>query len=331
MSETASAPIIAAIIVNYRSAELVLRHFPMLKRELAPYPGARVYIVDNASPGDDAAQLSDLARREAIIEFIASPENGGFAKGNNLAIRRALASAVRPDFIFLLNPDAYPRPGAVSALVDFLAKRPKAGFAGARLEAEDGTPHVSAFRFFSVIGEFESGARTGIISRLLSKWRVAPPQRNESAEADWLCGAGLMIRTEVFERVGLFDDAYFLYYEETDLMRAARQAGFEVWYAPTARVVHYEGGSSGLSQGSDAQKETPIYWYQSRAHYYRKNHGAFYAGLADAAWLAGAALYWMRLAATGKDRREMARAVKRFVKLHFGGGLSKSEAEDRPQ
>lgn len=322
-------PRIAAVIVNYKSAALVMRHFPALKAELAAFPGARAYIVDNASPGDDAARLAAFSADEPLIAFIASSENGGFAKGNNLALRRALGETPPLDYILLLNPDAYLRSGALAALVGFLDANPKAGLAGARLEAESGAPHVSAFRYFSALGEFEGGARTGVISAVLARWRIAPPQRDAIIEADWLCGAAILIRREVFETAGLFDENYFLYYEETDLMLAARRAGWRAWYVPAARAVHHEGGSTGLSKGDDEARETPAYWYQSRTYYYRKNHGAAYAALADASWLAGAAIYYLRLLATGRDRRSFGRSVARFAKSQFGGGLAGPDTKGR--
>lgn len=296
-------PRIVAIIVNYNTAQVIIDHFDALAAECAVFPHSQIIIVDNASPNGDGARLLAFAadeKRRQILRVIASPTNTGFAKGNNIALREALAAETPPEFIYLLNPDAYVRPGALTALADFLNANPKAGVVGSRLEYPDGSPQVSAFRFFSVESEFETAARTGFVSALFKHKRVAPPQRDETRAVDWVCGASVLIRREVFDDVGLFDEAYFLYYEETDFMLQAARKGWETWYAPASRAVHLVGQSTGVVDGNTRAKVPPDYWFDSRAHYLRKNHGALYAAAADAAWLAGSAMYLFRAALTGR-------------------------------
>jgi N-acetylglucosaminyl-diphospho-decaprenol L-rhamnosyltransferase len=328
-------PRILTVIVNYRTADLVIEHFDSLAKEYSSLPGSSVVIVDNASPGGaDAPRLQAFAARPELkgwVKVIASPENLGFAQGNNLAIVEALAGPQLPDYVFLLNPDAHLRPGALLGLLDFMEKTPEAGIAGPRLESESGEPHSSAFRFFSIAGEFEDAARTGIISRLLSRWRVAPPPTDETRPTDWICGAAVLIRREVFEEVGLFDGEYFLYYEETDFMLQAARKGWRTWYAPSNRVVHMMGRSSGVINGKLATRLAPDYWYQSRAYYFRKNHGRTYAFAADLAWMAGALLYYARSKVTGAKDPALWTSIRRFAKSQFGGGLEPRErvAEQR--
>lgn len=314
------SPRIAVVIVNYRTADMVIAHFGALKRECEAFLGAAVYIVDNASPGGDGAKLKAFSEGEPLIRFIQSPENGGFGAGNNIALREILSAAEPFDYVLLLNPDAYPRPGALAALADFMARKPEAGVAGPRLEHEDGAPQVSAFRYFSAMSELDWSARTGFVSRLLKRWDVAPPHRDEERAVDWLSGAALFIRREVFEAVGLFDETYFLYYEETDLMLRARRAGWPCWFIPAARAVHHQGKSLEAARGPGAPRIAPEYWYRSRAHYFRKNHGAFYAFLADAAWMAGSLFYLARLALSGGDKGAQIASIRRFARGGFGDG-----------
>jgi N-acetylglucosaminyl-diphospho-decaprenol L-rhamnosyltransferase len=322
-----AAPRVAVVIVNYRAARLIIDNFATLAAERTRAPGLTVTIVDNASPGDDAAALAALAARPeyaGFVSFIASPENGGFAKGNNLALRRLFAETPPPDYVFLLNPDAYVRPGAVAALVDFMEGRPEAGAAGARLEHPDGAPQISAFRFPSIAGEFEATARLGPVSALLARWRVAPPYTDEIAPADWVCGAGVMIRRRTLEEIGLFDEGYFLYFEETDLMLRARRKGWRTYFVPAARVVHLVGRSSGVIDGRRGERPPPAYWFRSRSRYFRRNHGAAYAALADCAWLAGSGLDWLRRTLTGADARAAGAAIAAFLarpsRAEGGGG-----------
>ena len=119
-----------------------------------------------------------------------------------------LAAAEPPDYILLLNPDTVVRPGAIVELLQFMEASPKVGLTGARLEEPDGTPQRSAFRFPTVLGELENGVRLGVLTRLLSRNVVAPPVSAEASRADWLSGACLMVRREVFDAVGLLDEGY---------------------------------------------------------------------------------------------------------------------------
>lgn len=323
-------PRILTVIVNYRTADLVIEHFQTLADEYRSLPGSTVVIVDNASPGGaDAPKLEAFAARPEFrdwVSVIASPDNLGFAKGNNLAIEAALKGPNPPDYVFLLNPDAYLRPGALGALIDFMDANPDAGLVGPRLESEDGSPHVSAFRFFTIASEFEGAARTGFVSRLLDRWRVAPPVTDEVGTADWICGAAALIRREVFEDAGLFDGEYFLYYEETDFMLQALRKGWRTWYLPTARVVHIMGRSSGVVNGKLETRLTPDYWYESRGYYFRKNHGGLYAFAADLSWMAGALLYYARSILTGPRDPSLWASIRRFAKSQFGGGLEPERA-----
>lgn len=317
-----SGPRVAVVIVNYGAARLIVENFAGLEAEARALPALRVYIVDNASPGGEADLLDGFAaagERRAFVRVIRSPENVGFARGNNIALRAALAEAEEPfDYFFLLNPDAWIRAGAIRILIECLEKDPEAGFAGARLEYPDGTPQVSAFRFMSVAGEFEAAARTGIVSALFAPWRVAPPQRDRRRRADWVCGAAVLVRRAVFEEVGLFDEGYFLYFEETDLMLAARRRGWRAWYVPEARAVHLVGRSTGVVDGRRQDRPPPDYWYRSRARYFRKNHGALYAGLADLAFLAGSGVDWLRRRLSGGDAAGAAESIARFLALRPG-------------
>lgn len=311
---------VLAVIVNYRTADLVMRHFDNMVRARAEADDLRVVIVDNASPGDDAQKLrafaADPSRRD-WVDIVESPDNRGFAAGNNLVLGPALASDSPPDFFLLLNPDAYLRPGALKALLDVMQARPEVGIAGPGLENEAGETHNSAFRFFSIASEFEAAARTGLVSRLLSRWRVAPAPALQAGRVDWICGAAALIRRETLADVGLLDETYFLYYEETDFMLRAARKGWATWCEPTSRAVHFMGGATGYVQHASAPP--PDYWYRSRAHYFRKNHGAAYAAAADLAWTAGALFYLVR-PKRRPDRGATWASIRRFARMRRGDG-----------
>ena len=148
----------------------------------------------NASPPRSASMAGATGRPIQPLE-----RNGGFASGNNAAIRPALEGADPPRYVLLLNPDTIVRPGALKALVEFMEGRPDVGIAGSRLEDPDGTPQRSAFRFPSVLGELEGGEfRPGLPAP--ARWVVVPPVPEGPGPIDWVAGACMIIRREVFDR-----------------------------------------------------------------------------------------------------------------------------------
>lgn len=304
------------VIVNYRCAALTLDCLASLAPQVAGRPGWRVVVTDNASGDGSAERLAAaVAGRgwSSWAEVLPLPTNGGFAAGNNAALRPALAEPDPPRHLLLLNPDTIVRPGALDALVGFLDAHPEVGIAGSRLEDPDGTPQVSAFRFFSVLGELEAGLRLGLATRLLSRWVVWRPPADAPHPADWVSGACLLVRREVFEAVGLLDEGYFMYYEETDFCRRARDAGWPCWYVPAARVVHLVGRST--SDGAaDGPRRLPPWWYRSRRRYLRAHLGPLRSRLADLAWLGGYVLFRARAALQRKPVHDPPRLLGDFVR-----------------
>ncbi len=286
------------VTVNYRTSDLVLQSLKVLESEIASVPGTKVAIVDNNSGDGSAEKIAAAIATEGWGDwaiFLPSPINGGFSFGNNYAIRPALQNPQPPDYFLLLNPDAQVRPGALKALVAFLDQHPDVGIAGSSFEEQNGKLWPYAFRFPSILGELENGFRLGIISKLLSPWKVVREMEQDREQPmDWLPGASMMIRRQVFESVGLMDEGYFLYYEETDFCLQAKRAGWGCWYVPQSRVMHILGQSTGVTAKNQAPKRLPQYWYESRRRYFLKNHGWFYAVLIDLSWLISYGLWRVR-------------------------------------
>lgn len=285
------------VIVNYRASELVLDCLRSLSPELRRHGSCRAVIVDNGSADGSVERLRTTLEKERWqdwAELLPLQENRGFAAGNNAALRRLLQGPCAPEYIWFLNPDTLVRPGALQALLDFLEIHPEAGIAGSTLEGLDGTPQQSAFRFPGIASEFERGARLGLLSRLLRGYVVAPPRRTEAHSTDWVCGASMMVRRAVFESVGLLDEGYFLYYEETDFCLKAWRAGWGSWYVPQSHVVHLVGRSTGVKDQRPTTGPIPTYLLESRWRYFHKNHGRLYRLAADAAWILGFTFCRMR-------------------------------------
>ncbi|MGB3614602.1 MAG: glycosyltransferase family 2 protein [Elainellaceae cyanobacterium] len=311
---------ILVVIVNYRTPHLTVDCLRSLVGEVQRVPDVQVVVSDNLSGDDSVDVISAAIDSEgwhSWVKFVPLSKNGGFAYGNNAVIAESLATENPPDYIWLLNPDTVVRPGGLKTLVDFMDAHKDVGIAGSRLEDPDGTPQRSAFRFHTVFSELDSGLRLGLVSKLLSKWVVAPPIVDHSCKTDWLAGASMMIRREVFDDVGLMDDSYFMYYEEVDFCLAANRAGWPCWYVPESRVVHLVGQSSGVTNVKQPPKRRPQYWFDSRRRYFRKNYGRLYAGLADYAWMFGYSLWSIRRVIQNKPHVDPPKFFLDFLRNSF--------------
>jgi N-acetylglucosaminyl-diphospho-decaprenol L-rhamnosyltransferase len=288
------------VIVNYRVPHLVIDCLHSVADEIKRVPETFVAVCENGS-GDDSPEIIRKAVEDNgwqnWCSFVASKTNLGFTGGNNLLIRPALQSPAPPDYVLLLNPDTVARPNAFKALVDFMDQNPEIGIAGSRLEDPDGTPQRSAFRFVSPLGEFEGQAQFGLVTRLLSRWVVAPPVVDNAFGTDWVAGASMLVRRAVFDQVGLLDEGYFTYFDDIDFCLAARKCGWPTWYVPTSRVVHLVGQSTGVNE---TPRRLPPYLLEARRRYFLKHHTPVYASMVDAAMIAGQALSRLKSLLTGK-------------------------------
>jgi N-acetylglucosaminyl-diphospho-decaprenol L-rhamnosyltransferase len=212
------------------------------------------------------------------VTLVSAPKNGGYAYGNNRGIERAY-DAGSPSYICLLNPDTQVRPGAIRALAQFLETHAEAGIAGSSFETGEGRDWHIAFRFPSMIGELNQGLGLGILDSLLKRWTTVLYMADSSEAVDWVSGAAMMIKPKVFEAIGGMDENYFLFFEETDFCRRAKQAGFTTWYVPESLVMHIGGQSTTVAQGS--RERLPGYWFDSRRRYFAVTFGIPRAILID--------------------------------------------------
>lgn len=302
------------VIVNYRTADLTIDCLRSLRNEVADGM-TRVIVTDNASGDDSPDRIEEAVHQNGWGQWASLmrlPKNGGFAYGNNQAIRAGLDAEAPPKYVWLLNPDTVVRPGALASLQQFLQTHPRVGIVGSRLEDPDGTPQTSAFRFPSLASELDGSLRLGFVTRLLRRYRVAPPPPDAPTRTEWVAGASMLIRREVFEAIGLMDEAYFMYYEEVDFCRRALNAGWECWYEPQSRVVHLVGQASGVTDRQQATKRRPAYWFESRRRYFLSHLGRFRTLLADTLFMGGFSLWRLRRRVQGKPDRDPARFLGDF-------------------
>lgn len=273
-------PTTSILIVNFRAYE-ALRHCLASIRQHAPE--AQVVVVDHASRADALAG----AVGGHPIQVIAHPDNPGFAAGVNRA-----AAAATGDYFLLLNPDCVLEGPVPQGLADWLDAHPEHAVAGPRILEDDGRVQASARRFPDWTTGF--GGRTSALSRLwpgnsLSR-RNLLHEHDEPVDVDWVSGACLLIRRDAFARVGGLDGRFFLYWEDADLCRRLRHAGWRTAYCPLVTVRHAGGASS------RANRWRSLWAFHASAMRYYWKH-ASWAGrvVAPLVWLALLARLAIRL------------------------------------
>lgn len=224
------APVkITAVVLNFRRAADTIACVESIRRDA---PGTGVIVVDNAS-GDGSADR--IASALPGIVLIASPDNGGYAAGNNMGIRRALRDGA--DAVLVLNNDLILDPGCVAALTDALVRNPAWGIA-APLSLLAGAGDVVDFFTGEVLLDHAALHATG-------RDEPRDGRFTRPAETGYVTGSAMLIRREVFERTGLLDERYFLVWEDVDYSLRVRNAGYVLGVDPAAIVRHARSASFG--------------------------------------------------------------------------------------
>jgi GT2 family glycosyltransferase len=278
------------VIVCYRAAELTIECLRSLAVDIGKIQDACVVVCENGTGGGSAEKISAAIADEGWSDWAsvkAIDPNRGFAGGNNVILREAMASETRPEFFLLLNADTIVRPGALVELMKAVEDHAEAGIVCPRLEWPDGEPQISCFRFHTPVSEMLAAARTGHLTKTFSRWLVPIPVSDVPFEPQWASFACALIRSRVMEEIGLLDEGYYLYFDDVDFCRSARDAGWGVLYWPQARVVHLRGQSNPVKSLGAARKRRPRYFYASRSWYFAKFYGVGGLWLTNVLWTLG--------------------------------------------
>lgn len=316
-------PSILIILLNYRTADMTLRAAQSVLGDMGTM-NAEMIIVDNGSGDGSFDRLTQVAHQRGWthdhrVRVMGTGQNGGFGAGNNFGIRQGLSDGSTPDFVYLLNSDAFIDSGALHVLMDFMANHPDVGFAGSQLRGENDDPHTTHFRFPTVSGEFEQAIKLGVVTRLLENAVIPMPASKKPVQADWAAGASMLIRSTALRDIGLFDETFFLYFEETDLCRRGSMAGWQTWFVPQSTVMHIGSVSTGMKTWG----RTPSYWFDSRRHYFIKNHGRTYLVGATLARIAGGLLWRARRVISPRPLAEPRWFLTDFVRHAVRSSLPK--------
>lgn len=277
---------LCVVVVNYGTPGMVLDCLETVLPQAREF-GATVALVDNASPDDSVLQLRNwIADRGAHehVKLVESPENGGFAAGNNLGIKSCDAK-----LYLLLNSDTLVGEGALGRLLAAMTSADDVGLVSPRLKWADGSPVESCFRYHRPISQLIHSAGTGLITTLLARYEVPMKVSDERSFPEWTSFACVMIRREVIEQVGELDRGFFMYFEDVEFAFRARKAGWKILHEPSAEVVHLHGGSSPVKSLASLRKRLPRYYYESRTRYFYLLYGRLGLLAANLWWTVG----WM--------------------------------------
>jgi N-acetylglucosaminyl-diphospho-decaprenol L-rhamnosyltransferase len=221
-----------------------------------------VIVVDGASH-DGSPEM--VAAEFPWVKLIARSDNVGFPKGNNIGMAQANGRT-----LLLLNPDTEIIGDALTKLLNYLDDNPDVGVVAPQLLNSDGTAQSSRRRFPTLAtGLFESTWLEAVAPRaILDHYYAADLPDDQTADVDWLMGACLLIRREIYEAVGGMDEDYFMYSEELDYCRRIKEAGWRVVYLPAAQVTHHAGKSS-----EQAVAARHIAFQRAKLRYFWKFHG----------------------------------------------------------
>lgn len=226
-------PRVSFITVNYRTPHFIRNVLRGLE-EIRPNFDFEHIVVDNASNDGTPGMIREQFPWVRVIE---APANLGFGGGNNLGL-----AVARGEYIFLCNPDITLLEGELESWLDWMDARPDVGISCPRVVNPDGSDQHSCYRFPKVLTPLYRRSVLGRLSfarRELDRYLMNDMDRNAEQDVDWIFGAAMLIRRDLLERIGLFDERFFMYFEDADLCRRTWESGSRVCYAPVARVIHY--------------------------------------------------------------------------------------------
>jgi len=251
-------PPISVVVLTYNTRDLVLHCLGMFCAD-AIRDGWQIIVVDNGST-DGTAQA--VAEQFPDVEIVRNEHNLGYAAGNNRGLRRA-----NGDCVILLNSDVLADAASLRALCRYLQAHSQVGAVSAGLRTANGQPQAYAYGGDPSPGYLlKRNVRRWLGLKPLHDWAVSEP-----IDTDWVSGACVAVRREVFEQVGLLDEQFFLYFEDIDWCLRMRHAGWQVVYNPIISVTHLGGASE--PQRTTANR----FYYESMIAFYRKHYGDAWA------------------------------------------------------
>jgi GT2 family glycosyltransferase len=261
---------LTVVIVNYNVKYFLEQCLISVKKAMERMDG-EVIVVDNNSVDGSVEMVGEKFREVTVI---ANKQNLGFAKANNQAIKKA-----KGEYVLLLNPDTVVEDDTFRKVIAFMESHPDAGGLGVKMvdgsgkflpESKRGlpTPATAFYKIFGLSSLFPH-------SRRFSKYHLGFLSENETHKVDVIAGAFMLLRKSVLEKTGLLDEDFFMYGEDIDLSYRITQAGFNNYYYPETRIIHYKGESTKKSSINYVLVFYRAMVVFAKKHYTAKNAGIF--------------------------------------------------------
>ena len=232
-------PMLSIIVVSFNTSDL-LRKCLQSVYDHPPVKAFETIVVDNGSRDDSREMVKERFPR---VKLIANPANQGFTAGNNRAFKVAWGK-----YFLLLHSDAEVTAGAIEVLIKFLQQNPRIGIVGGKLLNSDGTLQPSCRPYPSlkrIIFSYRSPVNILFSNNLYTRSYLTPPGSYEVIhQVDSVAAAFILIRRTALEEIGLFDQRFFMFLEDSDLCYRMKKAGWGVYYNPDSAVYHHWGGTS---------------------------------------------------------------------------------------
>lgn len=246
-------PTLSIIIISYNTKQITEDCIDSIYQS-SPQ-SFEIIVIDNNSTDGSVEMLQQFGKKHENFRLVQNKDNAGFARANNQGARLA-----KGEYILFLNSDTVVLDNALSKLLDFARRVPNAHFIGGKLFNKDMTPQASCGPFYSLPVIFAALFLRGDYYGLT---RSSP---NSTKEVDWVSGACILTKRELFEKIGGFDEEIFMYMDEIDMLYRAKKHGYRVYFYPHAKFVHLGSASSG-------NRTYPILQvYRGFLYFYKKHH-----------------------------------------------------------
>lgn len=291
---------LSIIIVNYNVKEFLQNLLTSLSKAVANL-SAEIIIVDN---GSDDGSIEMLNEKFPGVTLISSKINLGFSKANNLGLKIATGK-----FLLLLNPDTIVQEDTFEKLIQFFNENQDAGMVGCKILNPDGTLQLACRRSFP--GPWTSFCKVSGLSslfpksKLFARYNLTYLDENQSYEVDAISGSFMMVRREVFDKIGGLDEQFFMYGEDLDWCYRVQKSGWKVYYVHNTTIIHYKGESTKRS----SLDETKVFY--NAMHLFVKKH--FASSLLVEIILRSAIIFRQLLAFIGKQKLTFIAVVLDFI------------------
>jgi len=260
---------LSIIIVSWNTKDYLLKCLNSIYRNIKNMT-FEIIVIDNAS-SDGSTEMIRLKFFDVIL--IENKQNIGFGAANNQAIKRSGGK-----YVLILNPDTEILGESLNTMVTFLNENPKVGIVGPKILNPDNSIQLTCARNFPTLAtEFfwlTSLVRRFPKNRVIGHYLMSYWDHNDRRRVDCLSGACMMVRRDTLEKLGLFDEDYFMYGEDVDLCYHIKKSGWQIWYLPEAQIIHSGGESS-----KRISETAPVYDRQSIQLFFKKHHGEFIANI----------------------------------------------------